>query len=121
MATEHEAAGRREHNPGAFATLGWQASSDLGAVFQQLIEAFADERGPVQLPTALIAAAAGAPASHFLGLGLITLPSSILEVAAKTSQGGGAETMTNDPATSTHAHSGVTKAPRSALVCASSY
>jgi hypothetical protein len=51
------------------------------------------------------------------GLGLITLPSSMLEVAVKTSQPeGGAESMTNDPATSTHAHSGVTKAPRSADV-----
>jgi hypothetical protein len=34
------------------ATLGWQASSDLSAVLQQHVEAFAHERGPTQLSTA---------------------------------------------------------------------
>ena len=34
------------------ATLGWQANSDLSAVLQQHVEAFAHERGPVQLSTA---------------------------------------------------------------------
>ena len=57
------------------ATLGWQASSDLGAVFQQLVYAFAHERGPAQLSTAQLSQLLQAHlASQFLGLGLITLP-----------------------------------------------
>ena len=67
------------------ATLGWQASSDLGAVFQQLVDAFAHERGPAQPSTAFLSQLFQAHlASQFLGLGLITLPSSMLEVAVKT-------------------------------------
>jgi hypothetical protein len=67
------------------ATLGWQASSELGAVFQQLVDAFAHERGPTQLSTAHLSQLFQAHlASQFLGLGLIILPSSILEVAVKT-------------------------------------
>ena len=66
------------------ATLGWQASSDLGAVFQQLVEAFAQERGLVQLSTSLLSQLFQAHlASQFLGLGLITLPASMLQVAAQ--------------------------------------
>ena len=67
------------------ATLGWQAGPDLGAVFQQLVDAFAHERGPTQLCTAQMSQLLQAHlASQFLGLGLITLPSSMLEVAVKT-------------------------------------
>jgi hypothetical protein len=67
------------------ATLGWQASSDSGAVFQQLVDAFAHERGPTQLsPTQLSQLLQAHLASQFLGLRLITLPSSMFEVAVKT-------------------------------------
>ena len=67
------------------ATLGWQASSDLSAVLEQLVEAFAHERGLVQLSTEHLSQLLQAHlASQFLGLGLITLPSSMLEVAVKT-------------------------------------
>jgi hypothetical protein len=67
------------------ATLGWQASSVLGAVLQRLVDGFAHERGPVQLSTAHMSQLLQAHlASQFLGLGLITLPSSVLEVAVKT-------------------------------------
>jgi hypothetical protein len=66
------------------ATLGWQASSELGAVFQRFVEAIAHERGPVQLSTADLSQLLQAHlASQFLGLGLVTLPLSMLEVAVK--------------------------------------
>ena len=69
----------------AAATLGWQASSDLVAVFQQLVDACAHERGLVQLSTAHLSQLLQAHlASQFLGLGLITLPSSMLEEAVRT-------------------------------------
>ena len=67
------------------ATLGWQSSSELRAVFQKLVDAFAHERGPTQLsPPHLSQLLQAHLASQFLGLGLITLPSSMLEVAVKT-------------------------------------
>ncbi len=67
------------------ATIGWQACSDLGAVFQHLVEAFSHERGLVQLSTAHLSQLLQAHlASQFLCLGLITLPSSMLEEAVKT-------------------------------------
>ena len=67
------------------ATLGWQASSDLGAVFQQLVDALAHERGPTRLSSVHLSQLLQAHlASQFLGLGLITLPSSMLDVAVKT-------------------------------------
>ncbi len=67
------------------ATLGWQASSDVGAVFQQIVDAFAHERGPTQLSTAHLSQLLQAHlASQFLGLGLITLPPSMLEEAVRT-------------------------------------
>ena len=67
------------------ATLGWQARSDLAAVFQQLVDAFADERRPTQLTSAHLSQLLQAHlASQFLGLGLITLPLSLLEIAVKT-------------------------------------
>ena len=67
------------------ATLGWQASSELGAFCQQLVEGFAHERGPAQFSTADLSQLMQAHlASQFLGLGLITLLPSMLEVAVKT-------------------------------------
>jgi hypothetical protein len=66
-------------------TLGWQAGSEFGAVFQGLVDAFAHERGLVQLSTADLSQLLQAHlASQFLGLGLITLPSSMLEEAVRT-------------------------------------
>ena len=66
------------------ATLGWQASSELGAVLQQLVDAFAHECWLVQLSTAHLSKPLQAHlASQFLGLGLITLPSSMLQVAVQ--------------------------------------
>ena len=63
----------------------WQVGSDLGAVLQGLVDAFAQEHGPSQLSTAQFSQLLQAHlASQFLGLGLITLPSSMLEVAVKT-------------------------------------
>ncbi len=59
----------------------------MGAVFQQLVDAFAHEHRPAQLSTAHLSQLFQAHlASQFLGLGLITLPSSMLEVAVKTSR-----------------------------------
>jgi hypothetical protein len=67
------------------ATLGWQATSELGAVFQHLVDAFPHERGPTQQSTLHLSQLLQAHlASQFLGLGLITLPSSMLEVAVKS-------------------------------------
>ena len=67
------------------ATLGWHSSTEVGALLQQLVEAFAHERGSVQLSTAhLLQLLQAHLASQFLGLGLITLPSSMLEAAVKT-------------------------------------
>ena len=66
------------------ATLGWQASSDLGVIFQQLVDAFAHERGPTQLSTVHLSQLFQAHlASQLLGLGLITLPASMLQVAVQ--------------------------------------
>jgi very-short-patch-repair endonuclease len=66
------------------ATLGWQASSATAAVFQQLVDALNHERGPVQLGTVHLSQLLQAHlASQFLGLGLLTLPASMLEVAAQ--------------------------------------
>jgi hypothetical protein len=66
------------------ATLGWQASSDSAAVFQQLVEAFDHERGLVLLGTAGLSQLLQAHlASQFLGLGLIMLPPSMLQVAVQ--------------------------------------
>ena len=67
------------------ATLGWQARSDLSAVLQQLVEAFAHKSGPTQLSTAHLSQLLQAHlASQFLGLRLITLPSLMLDVAVKS-------------------------------------
>jgi very-short-patch-repair endonuclease len=66
------------------ATLGWQASSEAAPVFQQLAEALHNERGHVQLSVADLSQLLQAHlASQFLGLGLITLPASMLQAAAQ--------------------------------------
>ena len=68
------------------ATLGWPAGYEVGAIFQQLIEALGKggERGLVQLSTAHLSQLLQAHlASQYLGLGLITLPSSMLQVAVQ--------------------------------------
>jgi hypothetical protein len=66
------------------ATLGWQASSDAAAVFQQLVDALHHERGHGRLGTVHLSQLLQAHlASQFLGLGLITLAASMLEVAVQ--------------------------------------
>jgi hypothetical protein len=66
------------------ATLGWQASSDAAAVFQQLVDALSHERGPVESDTVHLSQLLQAHlASQFLGLRLITLPASMLQVAVQ--------------------------------------
>jgi very-short-patch-repair endonuclease len=64
------------------ATLGWQASSETAAVFQQLVDASNHERWPVQT-VHLSQLLQAHLASQFLGLELITLPASMLQVAAQ--------------------------------------
>jgi very-short-patch-repair endonuclease len=68
------------------ATLGWQACSEVAFVLQQLVEALVDggECGSVQLSTVDLSQLLQAHlASQYLGLGLITLPSSMLQVAVQ--------------------------------------
>jgi hypothetical protein len=68
------------------ATLGWQAGYEMRAVFQQLIEALGkgDERGSVRLSTVDLSQLLQAHlASQYLGLELITLPASMLQVAVQ--------------------------------------
>jgi hypothetical protein len=66
------------------ATLGWQASSELCAVFQQLVDSSAPECEPVQLSTVHLSQLLQAHlASQYLGLGLIVLPASLLQVAVQ--------------------------------------
>ena len=71
------------------ATLGWQSSSELRAVFQKLVDAFAHERGPKRLSTVHLSQLLQAHlASQFLGLGLITLPPSMLQIAVQARRDG---------------------------------
>ena len=68
----------------ALATLGWQADVEMAAVFQQLIEGLVCDHGLLQLSASLLSQLLQAHlASQFLGLGLITLPSSMLQVAVQ--------------------------------------
>jgi hypothetical protein len=67
-------------------TLGWQASSEMAAVFQQLVEAFVEGgvSGPVQLASSTLSQLLQAHlASQYLGLGWITLPPSMLQAAVQ--------------------------------------
>ena len=69
----------------ALATLGWQANAEMAAVCWQLIEGFVHDCGRSQLSSMHLSQLLQAHlASQFLGLGLITLPPSMLEVAVKT-------------------------------------
>ena len=68
----------------ALATLGWQAHAEVAVVFQQLVEALVSDGGLSLLTTAHLSQLLQAHlASQFLGLGLITLPSSTLQVAVQ--------------------------------------
>ena len=68
----------------ALATLGWQASSEMGVVLGRQVQALFGHCGWMQLsPLDLSQLLQAHLASQFLGLGLVTLPSSILEVAVK--------------------------------------
>jgi very-short-patch-repair endonuclease len=68
------------------AALGWQADLEMAAVFQQLVESLlaGGVSGPVQLDTATLSQLLQAHlASQYLGLGLIVLPASMLQVAVQ--------------------------------------
>jgi hypothetical protein len=66
----------------ALATLGWQATAELGVVFESLIGSLVHDCGWMQLPSSHLSQLLQAHlASQFLGLGLVTLPSSVLQVA----------------------------------------
>jgi very-short-patch-repair endonuclease len=68
----------------SLATLGWPAHSAVAVVFQQLVEALVFESGLLHLSTAHLSQLLQAHlASQFLGLGLITLPSSMLQIAVQ--------------------------------------
>ena len=66
----------------ALATLGWTASTALTAVLEQRVGAF--ESSPTLMSTLDLSQLLQAHlASQFLGLGLITLPSSMLQAAVQ--------------------------------------
>jgi very-short-patch-repair endonuclease len=68
------------------ATLGWQPCSEFAFVLQQLVEALVEksECGSVRLSTVDLSQLLQAHlASQYLGLGLITLPPSMLPVAVR--------------------------------------
>jgi very-short-patch-repair endonuclease len=68
------------------ATLGWQADSQMASVLQQLVEALlaGGMSGPVRFGTAALSQLLQAHlASQYLGLGLIVLPASMLQVAVQ--------------------------------------
>ena len=68
----------------AMATLGWQANAEMVSAFQQLVNAMVADSGLLQLSAAHLSQLLQAHlASQFLGLGLITLPQSMLDVAVK--------------------------------------
>ncbi len=68
----------------ALATLGWQANAEMAAGFQRLVDSMVVESGLLHLSTTHLSQLLQAHlASQFLGLGLITLPQSMLHVAVK--------------------------------------
>ena len=68
----------------ALATLGWQANAEVAALCVQLIEGLVLDSRRSQLSTMHLAQLLQAHlASQFLGLGLVTLPPAMLEVAVK--------------------------------------
>ena len=69
----------------ALATLGWQADVEMAAVFQKLVHALVCDSGLLELSASHLSQLLQAHlASQFLGLGLIALPPSVLEVAVKS-------------------------------------
>ena len=68
----------------ALATLGWQATTIMAAVYQQVAEAMFHDTPLSQVSTMHLSQLLQAHlASQFLGLGLITLPPSMLQVAVR--------------------------------------
>jgi hypothetical protein len=68
----------------ALATLGWQATAEMGAMFEELVKGMVRVSGLPQLSIPHLSQLLQAHlASQLLGLGLITLPPSVLEVAVK--------------------------------------
>ena len=70
----------------ALATLGWQADVETAAVFQQRIEALVCSFGLLESSSSMAVLSQllqAHLASQFLGLGLITLPASMLQVAVQ--------------------------------------
>ena len=66
----------------ALATLGWQASAEMVDVFGGLVGAMVRDCGWMQLSTSHLSQLLQAHlASQYLGLGLVTLPTSILQLA----------------------------------------
>ncbi len=70
------------------ATLGWQADVELAVILQHQVAASFDSRGPSERSSSCLSHLLQAHlASQFLGLNLITLPSSTLEVAVRSWNG----------------------------------
>ncbi len=68
----------------ALATLGWQANAKMVDTFVNLVDALYGNCGLMELDSSHLSQLLQAHlASQFLGLGLVTLPSSILEVAVR--------------------------------------
>jgi hypothetical protein len=68
----------------ALVTLGWQAKAETASCFQQHMEALYSNSSLVQVSTSHLSQLVQAHlASQFLRLGLLTLPSSVLQVAVK--------------------------------------
>jgi very-short-patch-repair endonuclease len=68
----------------ALATLGWPANTEMAAVCLKLVRALAAESSLLQLSTVHLSQLVQTHlASQFLGLGLITLPSSMLQRGVK--------------------------------------
>ncbi len=68
----------------ALATLGWRPNAEMARVCEQWVDALAQNRRLLQVPTSeLLQLLQAHLASQFLGLGLVTLPPSVLEVAVK--------------------------------------
>ena len=68
----------------ALATLGWRPSAEMAGVCEQWVDALAQNRRRLQVPTSGLSQLLQAHlASQFLGLGLVMLPPSMLEVAVK--------------------------------------
>ena len=68
----------------ALATLGWQTRPELVVAFQTLIEVMVRDCRMMLLSTSCLSQLLQAHlASQFLGLGLVTLPLSVLQVAVK--------------------------------------